>query len=150
MIPAALVLALSISPLVSGAELEREARVIDAMLIAPCCYSQQVSVHQSPAADEVRQDVRRRLAEGQTRDQIVDAYVAQYGKRVLAEPPAEGFDLMLHVMPLALLLASVGLLLVIVRRFGVRPGGRTQHPAVAAEGAALLERRLDEELRDLD
>ena len=69
---ATLVLALAISPVLSGPDLEREARVVDAMLIAPCCFSQQVSVHQSPAADEVRRDVRRRLAEGQSRQRAPD------------------------------------------------------------------------------
>ena len=58
-----------------AADVEREAREIEAMLIAPCCFSQQVSVHQSPAADEVRADVRARLAAGETRQQILDAYV---------------------------------------------------------------------------
>ncbi|WP_396625241.1 cytochrome c-type biogenesis protein CcmH [Luteitalea sp.] len=147
---ATLVLALAISPVLSGPDLEREARVVDAMLIAPCCFSQQVSVHQSPAADEVRRDVRRRLAEGQSRQQIVDAYVAQHGKRILAVPPAEGFDLTLHLMPLALLLASVGLALAIVRRFGPSTLAAAAVPGPPAGGSRGLEQRLDEELRDLD
>src|SRR5450759_2307478 len=92
----ALLLTLSIGMPQTGAALEREAREIDAMLVAPCCFSQQVSVHQSAAAQDVKDDVRRRLAAGETRQQILDAYVTEYGKHILAEPPAEGFDLMLY------------------------------------------------------
>lgn len=59
-----LVVALGIAMAVGvhAQDLERDAREIEAALIAPCCFSQQVSVHQSPAADEVRKDIRKRLA----------------------------------------------------------------------------------------
>ena len=143
-----LIVALGLSPVLSGAHLEREARALEAMIIAPCCFSQQVSVHQSPAADEVRKDVRARLAAGQTRDQILNAYVSQYGKRILAEPPAEGFDLALYLLPPILLIASAALVIALVRRF-------SRQPAVAVDVAAPIvsatyDERLDDELRDLD
>ena len=147
-----LLVALSVGTPPTGADLEREAREIDAMLVAPCCFSQQVSVHPSAAAQEVKQDVRRRLATGQTRQQILDAYVAQYGKHILAEPRAEGFDLMLYVMPFVMLIASIALITVIIRRV-------TRHALVEAPapprtpGSAMRaehEAQLDEELRDLD
>jgi cytochrome c-type biogenesis protein CcmH len=131
---------------------EHEAREIETLLVAPCCYTQTVSVHQSPAADEARRDIRARLARGETRDQIVAAYVAQHGKRVLAQPPASGFDLALYVAPLLGLLGSVVLLGVVVRRFTKRRQtggmGSVREPPTAADRAA--EQRLDEELRDLD
>jgi cytochrome c-type biogenesis protein CcmH len=136
----------------AGAELEREARAIEAMLIAPCCFSQQVSVHQSPAAEELRQDIRRRLAAGETRQQILDAYEKRYGTRVLAEPPARGFSVALYVIPPLLFLASIGLVVMLVRRF-TSPGEVAS--GAAGESRALgtatrYEPRLDEELRDLD
>jgi cytochrome c-type biogenesis protein CcmH/NrfF len=151
MISVATVVALSIAPALANVDLEREARAIETMLIAPCCFSQQVSVHQSAAADEVRRDIRGRLKAGQTRKEILAAYVAQYGTRVLAEPPKAGFSLTLYVMPVMLLVASVGLVVVVLRRY------TSVHPADAlpAEGSARsvdrqLENRLDDELRDLD
>ncbi len=67
---------------------EREARQIESMVIAPCCFSQQVSVHQSPAADQMKKEIRLMLAAGQTRQQILEAFVAQHGEQILAEPPA--------------------------------------------------------------
>lgn len=147
-----MILALSINPAQPGPDLEMEARAIDAMLIAPCCFRQQVSVHQSPAADEVRADVRARLAAGETRPQILDAYVARYGKRILVEPPATGFDLSLYVMPFVTLVLSAGLVAAVLRRF-TRPrlalaagfDDETLVPPGPDEQA-----RLDDELRDLD
>lgn len=132
--------------------LEKEARQLESMLIAPCCWSQQVSVHQSPVAAEIRKDIRTQLAEGQTRQQILDAYVAQYGEPILAEPPARGFKRLLYVLPIILLVLSAAVLAVVVKRMA-RPqpafAGAPQGGGSAAPGDAY-DARLDEELRDLD
>lgn len=143
----AMTVALSPGSPLSGAALEQEARAIDAMLIAPCCFSQQVSVHQSAAAREVKEDVRRRLAAGENRQQILDAYVAQYGKRILAEPPATGFDLTLYIVPFAMLVASIGVISLLIRRV------TTRGPAASGADTDIphaVDERLDDELRDLD
>ena len=148
-----------LNPELNEAALAREARSIEAMLMAPCCYAQQVSVHQSDAAAQVRIDVRERLRRGETRAQILDAFVARYGKRILAEPPAAGFDLSLYVLPIVAFGLSLGLVAVVLRRF-------LRHPQVGKAGAAgaagiagadtiddipsPLQRQLDDELRDLD
>lgn len=148
-----LVVALASPARAQTADLEREARLIETTLIAPCCFSQQVSLHQSEAAADVKLDIRRRLAAGETRQQILDAYVAQYGKRILVEPPAEGFDRMLYVLPPLGLILTAALTVVLVRRFASR--GALAAPAatpVAPSGQTDLAYSavLDEELRDLD
>ena len=148
-----IVFAICLGQSASAADLEQDARAIEAMLIAPCCFSQQVSVHQSPAADDVRREVRERLAAGQTREQILEAYVSRYGKRILAEPPAVGLDRVLYVMPFVMMIASLGLVSVVVRRFtrsaGPTPPASTlDRPSVPADANARA--RLDDELRDLD
>jgi cytochrome c-type biogenesis protein CcmH len=143
-----LVAFLALGQSMPGPDLEREARALEAMLIAPCCFSQQVSVHHSPAADDVRKDVRARLAAGQTREQILNAYVGQYGKRILAEPPAEGFDRALYVLPPLLLLGSAALVIWVVRRFSGRAVAVAEPARVAASGD--YDQKLDDELRDLD
>jgi cytochrome c-type biogenesis protein CcmH len=130
---------------------EKEAKQIEAMVIAPCCWSQQVSVHQSPAADEVRKDIRKQIAEGKTRQQILDAYLAQYGERILAEPPARGFTRTLYVLPVLLLVLSGVVLSFVVTRMARQPalaGGPAEPPA--AESRDAYGEKLNEELRDLD
>ena len=131
--------------------LEQQAKAIETMLIAPCCWSQQVSVHQSPASDEIKANIRKLLAEGKTQQQILDAAVAQYGDRILAEPPARGFSGLLYVLPWIFLAGSVGLVVFVVRRL------RTPGPALAAASgvnAAPMNddeaERIDDELRKLD
>lgn len=44
------------------------------------------------------------LAEGKTKQQVIDIYIAEFGKEVLSKPPTEGFNLMAWVMPPLVLL----------------------------------------------
>ena len=136
--------------------LELEAKQIETMLIAPCCWTQQVSLHQSAAADEIKANIRRLLAQNKTRQQILDAYVAEYGDRILAEPPNHGFSAFLYVLPWVFLAGSIGVVVLVVRRLRVsaRPSataaaGATGPPTASKETEAEAE-RLDEELRNLD
>lgn len=146
----AVALALALTPVASTTDIERDARALERVLIAPCCFTQPVSIHQSPAAAEVRRDVRLRLTAGQTRQQILEAYVAQYGNRILSEPPATGFNMTLYVLPVLMLLASAALVAAVIRRY------TRGQPALA--GGSLPpdttsdadQARLDDELRDLD
>jgi len=130
--------------------LEREAKQLEAKLMAPCCWAQQVSLHQSPAADEIKQTIRKLLAEGKTSEQILDIYVAQYGDRILAEPPARGFSRLIYVAPWVFLVASVGLVIVVIRRLrAVSPAPARTERAAASPSEAEAD-RIDEELRNLD
>jgi cytochrome c-type biogenesis protein CcmH len=130
--------------------LEREAKQLEAKLMAPCCWAQQVSLHQSPAADDIKQTIRKLLAEGKTSEQIIDIYVAQYGDRILAEPPARGFSRLIYVAPWVFLVASVGLVIVVIRRLrAVSPAPARSERAAASPSEAEAD-RIDEELRNLD
>lgn len=132
---------------------ERLAKQIEAELIAPCCWSQQVSQHESQAATEIRADIRLRLSAGQRHDQILDAYVAEYGGRILAVPPAKGFNYLLFTLPPLLFLAT-GVLVVLFVRTASRKGqaDRATPPAVTSSdtNTRQYEQQLDDELRDLD
>jgi cytochrome c-type biogenesis protein CcmH len=140
------------------AALEREARQLETMLIAPCCWLQPVSQHQSQASDDVKQQIRVLLAAGKTRQEVLDAFAAQYGPRILAEPPATGVGRLLYVgMPLAFVLSAGALVLFLKKATARRrvpaaaPPGTTGTPAdtTGTPDDAYTE-RLDDELRDMD
>ena len=129
---------------------EQQAKQIEAMLIAPCCWSQQVSVHQSPASDEIKTNIRKLLADGKTQQQILDAYVAEYGDRILAEPPARGFSAALYVLPWIFLAGSIGLVVFVIRRLRT-PAQPAATPDVrVAPVDEAVDERIDDELRKLD
>ena len=67
---------------------EQKARVqrIEDTVLAPCCYTEPVSRHQSEIALKMRMEIANRVAEGGTDQQILETYVKQYGSKVLVDP----------------------------------------------------------------
>ncbi|HSL20571.1 MAG TPA: cytochrome c-type biogenesis protein CcmH [Vicinamibacterales bacterium] len=128
---------------------EAEARAIEAMLVAPCCWSQQVSVHQSEAATRIKTEIREALAAGRARQAILDGYVQQYGTKILVEPPARGFAAWLYVTPVVALVFSAAGVGLLVRKFA-RRGASAERPQEPPSADVELAARLDEELQDLD
>jgi len=66
-------------------ESARIVRLEDAVL-APCCYTEPVSKHQSEIALKMRLEIAKWVAEGRTDREILGTYVNLYGARVLVDP----------------------------------------------------------------
>jgi cytochrome c-type biogenesis protein CcmH len=65
---------------------------------------------EAPQAERLRAFIRERIAEGQSKDEIKDALVAEYGENILATPDTEGFDLAAWLVPgLGILIAAVAI-----------------------------------------
>jgi cytochrome c-type biogenesis protein CcmH len=147
-----LLLALLLASGTTPATYEAEARRLEAALIAPCCWRQQVSVHSSPAADQIRTEIRTRLAAGEAPALILASYEERYGTAILAEPPARGSTWILYLLPPIVLVASGGLLVFVVRRFSrANPGApplRSGEPE--PPGDERIRQAIEDELADLD
>ena len=88
---AALFLASEAHP--TQAELEGE-------LVCPTCKTT-LDQSNAPVAQRMKRFIARRVAAGDTKTEIKDQLVAQFGKGVLAAPERKGFDLLAWVLPLA-------------------------------------------------
>src|SRR3954447_19126369 len=64
----------------------------------------------SPQAERERDFIRRLIARGETKSQIKNALVDQYGEDVLATPGDSGFDLTAWIVPGVGVIALAGLL----------------------------------------
>ncbi|HET6348163.1 MAG TPA: cytochrome c-type biogenesis protein [Candidatus Krumholzibacteria bacterium] len=65
-----------------------------------CQMILRVCNHQNcPSAIPMRHEIEKQLQAGKTNDEIIASFVAQYGDKVLSEPPATGFNLAAYVMP---------------------------------------------------
>ena len=54
--------------------------------VGPCCWRDNLTIHESAKADQMRADIKALVAAGQTDDQIKAAMAEQYGKRILVVP----------------------------------------------------------------
>ena len=108
------------------AELEARTRELSAELRCPVC--QGISIQDSPAelAVDMRAIVREQLQAGRTPKQVKAYFVGRYGEWILLRPEAEGFNLVVYVLPFVALAAGGAALFVLVRRW------RRTSPAHAA------------------
>ena len=91
----------------------------------------------------------RLWGQGQTADQIVAAFVREYGEKALMAPPPRGFNLAGYLVPgvLILMLGAV-LTWVLARKRALVAPVPAAAPGVDATDAELAE--LDREIRDAD
>jgi cytochrome c-type biogenesis protein CcmH len=100
----------------------------------------------SPAAEQIKRVIARGIASGETRSEIKDRLVAEYGEAILAAPPRHGFGLLAWWLPIAGIVVAAVLVGV-----GAWRWSRAREPAPApVELDPALERRLDDELRHFE
>jgi len=119
-------------------------RDLEANIIAPCCWSQPVSQHYSEASDQIRKEIREMVAEGKSRDEIMDIYVAKYGERILAAPRPEGFNALAYILPWAALILGAGLLFMLIKRLRAPAPAKATAAAPDARYSAMVEKEMKE------
>lgn len=65
------------------------ARELEGKLIAPCCWTQTLDIHDSPIADQLRAEISQRLHRGERAATIEDDLAARYGEKIRAVPRGE-------------------------------------------------------------
>jgi cytochrome c-type biogenesis protein CcmH/NrfF len=76
-------------PLVLAETVEQQqARVerLEQTVLAPCCYTEPVAIHQSGIAVKMRLEIVKWVAAGRSDREIIDTYVGLYGSKVLVDP----------------------------------------------------------------
>ena len=122
---------------------------LETKLVCPVCH-ETLDESDAPVAQQMKAEIRRRIAQGWTEKQILDEMVANYGPGVLSTPATHGFDLLAWVLPIGGI--AVGALALAVgawywsRGRPSEPGGPVQAPALPPEDEA----RLDAELARFD
>ncbi len=121
-------------------------REIEDQLIAPCCWSQPVSQHDSEIAQQIRNEVSAMVAAGKGRDEILDTYVARYGERILVTPRAKGFNTLVYILPWAALPIGAWALVLLLKKL--------RSPAPAPAPAPLPDSRyssvIEKEMKEMD
>jgi cytochrome c-type biogenesis protein CcmH len=93
---------------------------IEDEVMCPICGTP-LNLAAAPQADRERDYIRTLIARGQTKDEIKDALVREYGPEVLATPESEGFDLAAWIVPAGGILVAALAVFVGLRRWRRRP-----------------------------
>ena len=126
------------------AGMEAEAKEIETLLIAPCCWRQPIADHDSEVAKDMKEQVRKMLVEGKSRQEIVDSYVEQYGVRILSIPPQVGFNRLSFLMPVFFIIAGFFVVGAYLRKWGGKLPGTSSHRA--ANEVEPMVQPLDDEM----
>ena len=140
-------LAFAIEPL-KNPVLEEKAKNLGTKLIAPCCWIEPVATHISPAAEKIKKQIRVMLEQGMPEEEILDAFVKEYGVQILANPPAKGFFLNLYVIPPLVIIVFAVVVIIIIRKW-VRAGRQKENAGGVEkiEVSSSEEKLLEEEMK---
>jgi len=85
-------------------------RRIEGKLMAPCCYSQTIDVHDSEIAQQMRGEVTAMVMAGKSEQEVLDYYKTEYGESILAVPDGAAGTLVFSLPAYATLFAVLALL----------------------------------------
>jgi cytochrome c-type biogenesis protein CcmH len=148
-----LVAALVASPLLGSSALAAIPRTsmpaIERQVMCVTCKIP-LNVAESPQSQRERAYIRGLIAEGKTEAQIKSELVAQYGNSVLALPSAKGFDLAAYLVPVAVVLALIGMLALLLPSWRRHARSQTATSADSPKLSAGDAARLDADLKRFD
>jgi cytochrome c-type biogenesis protein CcmH len=111
-----------------------------------------LNIAESAQATDEREEIKRLIAMGLAKDQVLDRLVAEFGDQILADPPTDGFNATTWLIPAAAVGGVAAFLLLLLPRW--RRRARAGDGAdLAAAGPALSPadlRRLDDDLAATD
>ena len=88
-----------------GSAAARADRIADG-LRCPVCQGLSVKDSDSPTARDIRDEIRRRVDDGASADEVRDAYVDRYGEWILLRPGTSGLNALVWAVPAAALAAG--------------------------------------------
>ena len=118
---------------------------IEDEVMCPICGTT-LELSDSPQAERERELIRGLIAEGKSKDEIMDALVAEYGDDVLAVPDSEGFDLTAWVIPAL----GIGIAAIVVGLAIARLARRRRSNGVGRELEPGDEARLERDMSSYD
>jgi cytochrome c-type biogenesis protein CcmH/NrfF len=125
------------------------------MLMCPICAGQTIDQSSAELASQMRRLVREMLAQGATREEVLEFFADRYGPSVLAAPPKSGANLLAWVLPaVGVAVALIAGLLIIRSMAPTSRGGEAAAEPSAEEGLApyleAVDRTLGLESRSSD
>ncbi len=130
---------------------ERVRRVGDQLLCTCGCGSSITGCNMLHChiSEPARERILAMVNAGSSDQEILDAFVKDYGVQILLKPPAEGFNLVGWIMPPIGVLIGLGIVWYVIRRFR-RPLAVAAGPEVDDATFARYQERIEKDLEKLD
>ncbi|HEY4105693.1 MAG TPA: cytochrome c-type biogenesis protein CcmH [Polyangiaceae bacterium] len=135
-----------------GADIQGDvpgASALEGRLMAPCCWTQTIDIHDSEIALSMKHEIRRRLRNGESADTIQASFVQRYGPKILAVQPNS--PLKGVFIGLSVVMAGAGVASVLMIGRWRKRSAPTEPPETKRSAARdQWDDKLDAELKDLD
>ena len=107
---------------------EQEARYQQLTVELRClvCQNQNLADSDAPLAQDLRREIYEMMQAGRTDDEIKQFLIDRYGDFVLYMPPVKSNTLVLWLMPAVLLIGGALVVIIVVRKRGLNPGGQEE------------------------
>lgn len=86
---------------------DNEVNAVARDLYCPVCENTPLDVCPTQACQDWRDEIRVQLAQGRSEAEIQQYFVERYGPRVLSEPPRQGFNQIVWLLPIAAVVIGV-------------------------------------------
>ncbi len=107
----------------TDAELEVRYQQLTVQLRCLVCQNQNLADSDAPLAQDLRQEIYNMMQAGRTDDEIKQFLIDRYGDFVLYMPRVKSNTLLLWLMPAVLLTGGALVVLIVVRKRKLNPGG---------------------------
>jgi cytochrome c-type biogenesis protein CcmH len=125
---------------------DNDVNAIARQLFCPVCENTPLDVCPTQACAQWRELIRTKLSQGWTADQIKQYFATQYGARVLSEPPKQGLNWLVYIVPPVLMLVGVYILFRAIQSMR-KPAALTDDSAPEPEVSDDYLSRVEEELK---
>ena len=103
----------------SPADSVLEARTAEVAAQLRCPVCQGLSIQDSPSelSQQMRSVVKDQLRAGKSPDEVKAYFISKYGEWILLEPKPKGFNVLVYAMPILLVAAGLGWIVLAVRKW---------------------------------
>ncbi len=101
--------------------LEARTAAVASQLRCPVCQGLSIQDSPSELSQQMRAVVKDQLREGKTPDEVKAYFISKYGEWILLEPPAHGINIFVYALPLLVIAAGLGVIVVAVRKWTQPP-----------------------------
>lgn len=141
-----LTLSLVVVTLADQSEIDRMTQEIADVTMSPFCPGRTISACPSPAAKDLRDQIRNWLNQGYSKTAVTNQLRTLYGDDVLGTPEVEGFDLVAWASPILFLLIGLCLIFGLLYTLRAKPSASSEigdNDALTAELEKEIKRRLE-------